>query len=99
LTSNSKEAIEEVKRIIQGLVAEVEVGKVYKGKITRVEPYGVFVEILPGKVGLLHVSKMEGYIKDVRARFSVGDEILVKVLEVDEQGRAKLTNMGIKEPA
>ena len=99
LTSNSREAIEEVKRAIQNLIAEVEVGKVYKGKITRVEPYGVFVEILPGKVGLLHVSKMEGYIKDVRARFSVGDEILVKVLEVDEQGRAKLTNMGIKEPA
>ncbi|MCS6876494.1 MAG: polyribonucleotide nucleotidyltransferase, partial [Aquificaceae bacterium] len=78
LTSNSKDAIEEVKRIIQSLIAEVEVGKVYKGKITRVEPYGVFVEILPGKVGLLHVSKMEGYIKDVRAKFSLGDEILVK---------------------
>ncbi len=99
LTSNSREAIEEVKRAIQNLIAEVEVGKVYKGKITRVEPYGVFVEILPGKIGLLHVSKMEGYVKDVRARFSVGDEILVKVLEVDEQGRAKLTNMDIKEPA
>ncbi len=99
LTSNSKEAIEEVKRAIQNLIAEVEVGKVYKGKITRVEPYGVFVEILPGKIGLLHVSKMEGYVKDVRARFSVGDEILVKVLEVDEQGRAKLTNMDIREPA
>ncbi|MCX7989181.1 MAG: polyribonucleotide nucleotidyltransferase [Aquificaceae bacterium] len=99
LTSNSKEAIEEVKRAIQNLIAEVEVGKVYRGKVTRVEPYGVFVEILPGKVGLLHVSKMEGYIKDVRARFSVGDELLVKVLEIDEQGRAKLTNMGIKEPA
>ncbi|MFN3471164.1 MAG: polyribonucleotide nucleotidyltransferase [Aquificaceae bacterium] len=99
LTSQSKEAIEEVKRIIQNLIAEVEVGKVYKGKITRVEPYGVFVEILPGKVGLLHVSKMEGYIKDVRSKFSVGDEILVKVIEVDEQGRPKLTNMGIKEPA
>ncbi|MCX8164232.1 MAG: polyribonucleotide nucleotidyltransferase [Aquificaceae bacterium] len=99
LTSNSKDAIEEVKRIIQSLIAEVEVGKVYKGKITRVEPYGVFVEILPGKVGLLHVSKMEGYIKDVRAKFSLGDEILVKVVEIDEQGRAKLTNMGIKEPA
>ncbi|MCX8076304.1 MAG: polyribonucleotide nucleotidyltransferase, partial [Aquificaceae bacterium] len=96
LTSNSKDAIEEVKRIIQSLIAEVEVGKVYKGKITRVEPYGVFVEILPGKVGLLHVSKMEGYIKDVRAKFSLGDEILVKVVEIDEQGRAKLTNMGIK---
>lgn len=99
LTSNSKEAIEEVKKIIQNLIAEVEVGKVYKGKITRVEPYGVFVEILPGKVGLLHVSKMEGYVKDVRAKFSVGDELLVKVLEVDEQGRPKLTNIGINEPA
>jgi len=99
LTSNSREAIEEVKKIIQSLIAEVEVGKVYKGKITRVEPYGVFVEILPGKVGLLHVSKMEGYVKDVRAKFSVGDEILVKVIEVDDQGRAKLTNMGINEPA
>jgi len=99
LTSNSREAIEEVKKIIQSLIAEVEVGKVYKGKVTRVEPYGVFVEILPGKVGLLHVSKMEGYVKDVRAKFSVGDEILVKVIEVDDQGRAKLTNMGINEPA
>lgn len=99
LTSNSREAIEEVKKIIQSLIAEVEVGKVYKGKVTRVEPYGVFVEILPGKVGLLHVSKMEGYVKDVSAKFSVGDEILVKVIEVDDQGRAKLTNMGINEPA
>jgi len=66
LTSNSREAIGEVKKIIQSLIAEVEVGKVYKGKVTRVEPYGVFVEILPGKVGLLHVSKMEGYVKAVR---------------------------------
>ncbi|MEJ7554841.1 MAG: polyribonucleotide nucleotidyltransferase [Aquificaceae bacterium] len=99
LTSRSKEAIEEVKKAIQNLIAEVEVGKVYKGKVTRVEPYGVFVEILPGKVGLLHVSKMEGYVKDVRACFSIGDEILVKVLELDEQGRPKLTNIGITEPA
>ncbi|MFN3946495.1 MAG: polyribonucleotide nucleotidyltransferase [Aquificaceae bacterium] len=99
LTSQSKEAIEEVKRAIQNLIAEVEVGKVYKGKITRVEPYGVFVEILPGKVGLLHVSKMEGYVKDVRAKFSVGDELLVKVIEVDDQGRPKLTNIGIEKPA
>ncbi|MCS6956989.1 MAG: polyribonucleotide nucleotidyltransferase [Aquificaceae bacterium] len=99
LTSNSREAIEEVKRIIQSLIEEVEVGKVYRGKITRVEPYGVFVEILPGKVGLLHVSKMEGYVKDVRAKYSVGDDVLVKVLEIDEQGRPKLTNIGIAEPA
>ncbi|MFN7065468.1 MAG: polyribonucleotide nucleotidyltransferase [Aquificaceae bacterium] len=99
LTSQSKTAIEEVKRAIQNLIAEIEVGKVYKGRITRVEPYGVFVEVLPGKVGLLHVSKMEGYVKDVRSKFSVGDELLVKVVEVDDQGRSKLTNIGITQPA
>ena len=82
LTSNSREAIEEVKKIIQSLIAEVEVGKVYKGKVTRVEPYGVFVEILPGKVGLLHVSKMEGYVKDVRAKFSVAVRVPPKKREV-----------------
>lgn len=95
LTASSKASIEAAKEIIDNLIREVEVGKVYEGKITRVEPYGVFVEILPGRIGLLHVSKMEGYIKDVRSVFSVGDSIKVKVVEVDEQGRAKLTNVGL----
>ncbi|WP_340690960.1 polyribonucleotide nucleotidyltransferase [Hydrogenobacter thermophilus] len=97
LTAPSKSAIDAAKEIIENLIRDVEVGKVYEGKVTRVEPYGVFVEILPGKVGLLHVSKMEGYVKDVRAVFSVGDTLKVKVLEVDEQGRAKLTNMGLDD--
>ncbi len=95
LTSQSKEAIEEVKRQIKNLIADVEVGKVYIGKITRVEPYGVFVEVLPGKVGLLHVSQMKGYIKDVRSAFSIGDEIAVRVYEMDEQGKFKLTTIGL----
>ncbi len=97
LTAPNGSAIEEAKRMINQIIADVEVGKVYEGKITRVEPYGVFVEILPNKIGLLHVSKMAGYVKDVKAKFSVGDIIKVKVLEIDEQGRPKFTNIGIED--
>jgi polyribonucleotide nucleotidyltransferase len=58
LTSMDREAIEKVKAIIMKLLEEVEVGKVYEGRVVRVEPYGVFVEIMEGKTGMLHVSKM-----------------------------------------
>jgi polyribonucleotide nucleotidyltransferase len=99
LTSMDREAIEKVKANIMKLLEEVEVGKVYEGKIVRVEPYGVFVEILEGKTGMLHVSKMAEKVKDVRARFKVGDTIKVKVLDIDERGRPNLTTIGIDQPA
>jgi polyribonucleotide nucleotidyltransferase len=99
LTSMDLEAIEKVKANIMKLLEEVEVGKVYEGKIVRVEPYGVFVEILEGKTGMLHVSKMAEKVKDVRARFKVGDTIKVKVLDIDERGRPNLTTIGIDQPA
>jgi polyribonucleotide nucleotidyltransferase len=95
LTSMDREAIEKVKAIIMKLIEDVEVGKVYEGKIVRVEPYGVFVEIMEGKTGMLHVSKMAERVKDVRARFKVGDTIKVKVLDIDERGRPNLTTIGI----
>jgi polyribonucleotide nucleotidyltransferase len=66
LTSMDREAIEKVKAIIKKLLEEVEVGKVYEGKVVRVEPYGVFVEISEGKTGMLHVSKMGERVRDVR---------------------------------
>ncbi len=99
LTSMDREAIEKVKAIIMKLLEEVEVGKVYEGKIVRVEPYGVFVEILEGKTGMLHVSKMGERVRDVRAKFKVGDTIKVKVLDIDERGRPNLTTIGIDPPA
>jgi polyribonucleotide nucleotidyltransferase len=99
LTSMDREAIEKVKAIIMKLLEEVEVGKVYEGKIVRVEPYGVFVEILEGKTGMLHVSKMGERVRDVRAKFKVGDTIKVKVLAIDEKGRPDLTTVGIDQPA
>ncbi|WP_448587337.1 polyribonucleotide nucleotidyltransferase [Thermocrinis sp.] len=98
LTSMSKEAIEQVKQAIRKLLEEVEVGKVYDGKITRVEPYGVFVEVLEGKVGMLHVSKMGEKVRDVRAKYKVGDQIRVKVVGMDEKGRPDLTTVGIDQP-
>jgi polyribonucleotide nucleotidyltransferase len=99
LTSMDREAIEKVKAIIRKLLEEVEVGKVYEGKVVRVEPYGVFVEILEGKTGMLHVSKMGERVRDVRAKFKVGDTIKVKVLAIDEKGRPDLTTVGVDQPA
>jgi polyribonucleotide nucleotidyltransferase len=99
LTSMDREAIEKVKAIIMKLLEEVEVGKVYEGKVVRVEPYGVFVEILEGKTGMLHVSKMGERVRDVRAKFKVGDTIKVKVLAIDEKGRPDLTTVGVDQPA
>jgi polyribonucleotide nucleotidyltransferase len=99
LTSMDREAIENVKAIIMKLLEKVEVGKVYEGRVVRVEPYGVFVEILEGKTGMLHVSKMGERVRDVRAKFKVGDTIKVKVLGIDEKGRPDLTTVGIDQPA
>ncbi len=95
LTGYSDEAIKKAIEMIDGLVKDVEVGQIYEGKVTRVEPYGVFVEILPGKIGLLHVSKMAQPLKHAGDKYSVGDVVKVKVLEVDDMGRPKFTTMGM----
>ncbi len=95
ITAPSEESLQDAIYMIEEIIREVEVGKVYEGKVTRVEPYGVFVEVIPGKIGLLHVSKMAGFVKNVQQSFSVGDVIRVKVMEVDELGRPKLTTIGI----
>ncbi|WP_457601642.1 polyribonucleotide nucleotidyltransferase, partial [Hydrogenivirga sp.] len=78
LTGFSDEAIQRAIEMIENLVRDVEVGQVYEGKVTRVEPYGVFIEILPGKVGLLHVSKMAQPLKHAGDKYSVGDTVKVK---------------------
>ncbi|HIQ31436.1 MAG TPA: polyribonucleotide nucleotidyltransferase [Aquifex aeolicus] len=97
LTGFSEEAIKKAVEMIEALTKDLEVGSVYEGKVTRVEPYGVFVEVLPGKVGLLHVSKMAVPVRHAGEKYSVGDVVRVKVLEVDEMGRPKLTTVGLEE--
>ncbi len=92
LTGKDLQSIEEAKKIIDDLIREVEVGEVYEGEVVRVEPYGAFIEILPGKVGLLHVSKM-----GQKTKYSVGEKVKVKVLEIDELGRPKFATLDLEE--
>ncbi len=91
ITGQRREDIEAAKKEIKAIVSEVEVGKTYEGKITRIEPYGLFVEVLPGKIGLLHISKMQNPPKELRSAYKIGEKIKVKVLEIDELGRPKFT--------
>ncbi len=80
------------KEIIEELTAEVEVGKIYTGTITRVENYGVFAEILKDQTGLVHVSQLsDDFIKNVSDHFSIGDTIKVKVTDIDDRGRIDLS--------
>lgn len=82
--------------IIEGITADVEVGKVYTGKVTRLMNFGAFVEVLPGKEGLVHISQLAlervGKVEDVVA---VGDIIKVKVTEIDRQGRVNLSHSAV----
>jgi len=87
---------EKARKMVQDIVREVEVGGVYEGTITRVEPYGVFVELWPGKTGLLHVSKMAEPIRSATEKYKVGDQIKVKVLDLDDLGRPRFTTVGLE---
>lgn len=78
--------------IIEGIAGDVEVGQTFKGKVTRIMNFGAFVEILPGKEGLVHISKLaHTHVNKVEDVVNVGDEIPVKVIEVDRQGRINLS--------
>ena len=80
------------KAIIEGIVAEPEVGKTYSGKITKIMQFGAFVEILPGKEGLLHISQMDKQrVAKVEDLFKEGDSVEVKLTEIDSQGRLNLS--------
>ncbi|MBI2565503.1 MAG: polyribonucleotide nucleotidyltransferase [Candidatus Schekmanbacteria bacterium] len=81
---------------IQRLTESPEVGKTYLGKVRRVESYGAFVEILPGTDGLLHISQIAEYrVKSVRDEIREGDEVLVKLIAIDPQGRLKLSRKAV----
>lgn len=87
-----KKAIE----IIEQLVEEVEVGKTYEGTILRIENYGAFVEVLPGKSGLLHISQIDHRrIDRVEDIFDIGDKVTVKVMGIDDKGRIDLSRKAL----
>ena len=78
--------------IIETIVNDPEVGAIYKGKVTRLMNFGAFVELAPGKEGLVHISKLDmGRVEKVEDVVAVGDEVIVKVTEIDQQGRINLS--------
>ena len=83
---------------IEGLTKDIEVGTIYQGKVVRLMAFGAFVEILPGKDGLVHISELaEGHVDRVEDVVNVGDEVTVQVLEIDNLGRINLTISGVSD--
>lgn len=92
ISSPNREKIALAKKIIEDLVREVEVGQIYLGKVKRIEKFGAFVELFSGKDGLVHISELdEKHVKNVTDVANIGDEMLVKVKEIDRQGRVNLS--------
>ena len=92
IASTDMEGAEAARKEIELLTKDVEVGEVYEGKVTRIMNFGAFIEILPGKEGLLHISKMaKGRVEKVEDVMNVGDIVKVKVTEIDSQDRINLS--------
>jgi polyribonucleotide nucleotidyltransferase len=84
----AKRAIE----MVQAIIAEAEIGKIYKGTVRKIVEFGAFVEIMPGTDGLVHISQLAaGRVNKVTDVLKEGDEVMVKVLEIDRQGKIRLS--------
>lgn len=96
IASTNQEMNEKARSIIEGIVKEVVIGEIYIGTVKRIEKFGAFVEILPGKDGLVHISQLStervAKVEDVVA---IGDTITVKVTEIDQQGRVNLSRKAV----
>ncbi|WP_411867831.1 polyribonucleotide nucleotidyltransferase [Vulcanococcus limneticus] len=103
IASHDGAAAEEAQRIIEGLTRRVSEGEQFQGTVTRVIPIGAFVEILPGKEGMIHISQLsEARVEKVEDVVKVGDQVTVRVREIDNRGRINLTLRGVpqaEEPA
>ena len=98
ITADSRENGERAKEMINEIVKEVEVGEIYNGVITTITNFGAFVELIKGKEGLLHISNMTHERLDkVENLFKVGDTVEVKVIEIDNQGKIKLSRKALLE--
>ena len=92
IASSDRVAGEEARRRIEQITADVEVGTIYEGKVQKIMDFGAFVNILPGKDGLVHISQIsENRVQNVADELSEGQTVRVKVLEVDKQGRIRLS--------
>ncbi len=98
IASHDGAAAEAAQRIIEGLTRKVNEGEVFSGTITRIIPIGAFVEILPGKEGMIHISQLsEARVEKVDDVVKVGDEVTVRIREIDNRGRINLTLRGVPQ--
>jgi polyribonucleotide nucleotidyltransferase len=92
LTAPTMESILSAETYIQSIVEEAEVGKIYDGTVKKIMDFGAFVEILPGKEGLVHISKLDRRrVQNVTDVLNVGDSVKVKCIKIDERGRIDLS--------
>jgi polyribonucleotide nucleotidyltransferase len=92
ISGTEEEAVAKAVEWVKGLTREVQVGEIFEGPVKRILPFGAFVEILPGKEGMVHVSKMaQGFVKSPEEVVSLGDTVKVHVAEIDDQGRINLS--------
>lgn len=98
IASSDREAGEEARRRIEQITADVEVGTIYEGRVQKIMDFGAFVNILPGKDGLVHISQIsENRVQNVSDELSEGQVVKVKVLEIDKQGRIRLSMKAVSE--
>lgn len=92
ISAPEEEAVEKAVKWVEGLTTEVKPGEIYEGEVKRIQPFGAFVEVKPGKDGLVHVSKMaQGFVSDPADVVSLGQKVTVRVTEIDDQGRINLS--------
>ncbi len=96
IASHEMEGAKEALRRVEALTASVEIGRIYDGRVMSIKDFGAFIEILPGKDGLCHISELaEGYVNSVADVCKVGDEMKVKVIAIDDQERVKLSRKAV----
>ena len=100
IASSDFDAAEAAKIRIEQITAEAEVGKIYEGQVIKIMDFGAFVRILPNKEGLVHISQIcEERVEKVSDKLSEGETVQVKVLEIDRQGRIRLSMKAVSEAA
>ena len=96
ITSPNMEAMDRARKMIEDIVREVEVGEVYTGRVTRFLKFGAFVELLPGKEGLCHISQLAKHrVESVEDVVKIGDQLEVKVIEIDDKGRINVSHKAL----
>jgi len=96
IASPDQAAADKARRIIEGIAKDIEVGDVFTGRVVRIMTFGAFVELAPGKDGMIHISKLADHrVEKVEDVLNIGDEVEVKVNEIDAQGRINLVRNDI----